>query len=134
MADFVPIPIDSSNTETFVPKPVGEQDQQFYDGTAVGEIGEGIVSGVIGIGEGLAGLGAAAVDIVADTNYGDKVTELAESARDTLGLDPEGFLGKGAEIVTQFVVPGVGAAAKAGKLYKSYKGVTDASKMSKADN
>ena len=133
MADFVPIPIDSSNTETFVPKPVGEQDQQFYDGTAVGEIGEGIVSGVIGIGEGLAGLGAAAVDIVADTNYGDKVTELAESARDTLGLDPEGFLGKGAEIVTQFVVPGVGAAAKAGKLYKSLKGVTDASKMSKAD-
>ena len=89
--------------------------KQFYDDTAVGEIGEGIVSGVIGIGEGLAGLGAAAVDIVADTNYGDKVTELAESARDTLGLDPEGFLGKGAEIVTQFVVPGIGIASKVGK-------------------
>jgi hypothetical protein len=89
--------------------------KQFYDDTAVGEIGEGIVSGVIGIGEGLAGLGAAAVDIVADTNYGDKVTELAESARDTLGLDPEGFLGKGAEIVTQFVVPGIGVASKVGK-------------------
>ncbi len=89
--------------------------KQFYDDTAIGEIGEGIVSGVIGIGEGLAGLGAAAVDIVADTNYGDKVTELAESARDTLGLDPEGFLGKGAEIVTQFVVPGIGVASKVGK-------------------
>ena len=47
--------------------------KQFYDDTAVGEIGEGIVSGGIGILEGVAGLGAAAVDIVADTNYGDKV-------------------------------------------------------------
>lgn len=124
----------NSNPYLSTPKPTEEDDgKQFYDDTAVGEIGEGIVSGFIGIGEGVAGLGAALIDVAADTNYGDKVTELAESARDTLGLDPEGFLGKGAEIVTQFVVPGVGAAAKAGKLYKSYKGVTDASKMSKAD-
>ena len=133
MADFVPIPIDSSNTETFVPKPVGEKDQMFYDGTAVGEVAEGVLSGGIGIAEGVAGLIAAGVDYVRDTNYGDQVTETAEAARDALGLDPEGFLGKGAEIVTQFVVPGVGAAAKAGKFYKSLKGVTDASKMSKAD-
>lgn len=106
----------NSNPYLSTPKPTEEDDgKQFYDDTAVGEIGEGIVSGVIGIGEGLAGLGAAAVDIVADTNYGDKVTELAESARDTLGLDPEGFLGKGAEIVTQFVVPGIGVASKVGK-------------------
>lgn len=124
----------NSNPYLSTPKPTEEDDgKQFYDDTAVGEIGEGVVSGLIGIGEGVAGLGAALVDVAADTNYGDKVTELAESARDTLGLDPEGFLGKGAEIVTQFVVPGVGAAAKAGKLYKSYRGVTDASKMSKAD-
>ena len=97
-------------------EPVEKDDgKQFYDDTAIGEIGEGIVSGVIGIGEGLAGLGALAVDVVADTNYGDSVTEAAEAARDALGLDPEGFLGKGAEIVTQFVVPGVGVASKVGK-------------------
>ena len=97
-------------------EPVDEDDgKQFYDDTAIGEIGEGIVSGVIGIGEGLAGLGALAVDVVADTNYGDSVTEAAEAARDALGLDPEGILGKGAEIVTQFVVPGVGVASKVGK-------------------
>ena len=60
--------------------------KQFYDDTLVGELGEGVVSGAIGIGEGLAGLGAAAVDIVADTNYGDKVTETTEAARDALGL------------------------------------------------
>tara|TARA_R110002126_G_scaffold96988_1_gene226456 strand:- start:53 stop:4207 length:4155 start_codon:yes stop_codon:yes gene_type:complete len=97
-------------------EPVDEDDgKQFYDDTAIGEIGEGIVSGVIGIGEGLAGLGALAVDVVADTNYGDQVTEAAEAARDALGLDPEGILGKGAEIITQFVVPGVGVASKVGK-------------------
>ena len=67
------------------------------------------------VGEGLAGLGALAVDVVADTNYGDSVTEAAEAARDALGLDPEGILGKGAEIITQFVVPGVGVASKVGK-------------------
>ena len=115
---------------TILPEDDGKQ---FYDDTALGELGEGIASGFIGIGEGVAGLGAALIDVVADTNYGDKVTEAAESARDALGLDPEGFLGKGAEIVTQFVVPGIGAAAKAGKVYKSLKGVTDTSKMSKAD-
>ena len=134
MADFVPIPLEDSSEETFVPIPITPDDgKQFYDDTALGELGEGIVSGGIGIFEGVAGLGAALIDVAADTNYGDKVTEAAESARDALGLDPEGFLGKGAEIVTQFVVPGIGAAAKAGKLYKSLKGVTDASKMSKAD-
>ncbi len=95
------------------------KDQQFYDDSTIGEIGEGIVSGVIGIGEGVLGLGATAVDLIADTDYGTKVTEGAEALRDTLGLDPEGFLGKGAEIVTQFVVPGIGAAAKAGKLVRA---------------
>ena len=99
--------------------PTTAQDQQFYDDTAIGEVGEGIVSGAIGIGEGLLGLGATAVDLIADTDYGTKVTEGAEALRDTLGLDPEGFLGKGAEIVTQFVVPGIGAAAKAGKLVRA---------------
>jgi DNA-binding transcriptional MerR regulator len=121
MVDFVPIPTNPSaaTNQTFVPSPANKQDQQFYDDTAIGEVGEGIVSGVIGIGEGLLGLGATAVDLIADTDYGTKVTESAEALRDTLGLDPEGFLGKGAEIVTQFVVPGIGAAAKAGKLVRA---------------
>jgi hypothetical protein len=135
MADFVPIPVDSSNTETFVPKPAGEQDQQFYDGTAVGEVAEGVLSGGIGIAEGLAGLVAAGVDVVADTNYGDSVTEAAEAARDALGLDPEGFLGKGAEVVTQFVVPGIGAASKVGKLAQAARAAKGLAKtpMTKAE-
>ena len=109
--------------------------KQFYDDTYIGELGEGIVSGVIGIGEGLVGLGAMGVDLIADTNYGDQVTEAAEAARDALGLDPEGILGKGAEIVTQFVVPGLGAAglvAKGAKLARAAKGLAK-TPMTKAE-
>ena len=126
----------SSNPFLSSSEPAKEDDgKQFYDDTLVGELGEGVVSGVIGIGEGLAGLGAAAVDIVADTNYGDKVTETAEAARDALGLDPEGFVGKGAEIVTQFVVPGIGAAAKVGKMAQAARAAKGLAKtpMTKAE-
>jgi len=129
MADFVPSPV-----KTFVPSPV-DDGKQFYDDTYIGELGEGIVSGVIGIGEGLVGLGAMGVDIIADTNYGDQVTEAAEAARDALGLDPEGIIGKGAEIVTQFVVPGLGAAglvAKGAKIARAAKGLAK-TPMTKAE-
>ena len=123
MADntsFVPKLVGSPTQETFtpkpfVPKPVEPDDgKQFYDDTLIGELGEGIASGVIGAVEGVVGLGALAVDLAADTDYGDKVTQAAEATRDALGLDPEGIVGKGAEIITQFVVPG-GLAAKGAK-------------------
>lgn len=109
------------------PEPV-EDDKQFYDDTLVGEFGEGVVSGVIGIGEGLAGLGAMAVDLAAGTDYGDQVTAGAEALRDAMGLDPEGFVGKGTEIVTQFVVPGLGAAnavAKGAKAARLARGLAN---------
>ena len=117
-------------------EPVDEDDgKQFYDDTYIGELGEGIVSGAIGAFEGVIGLGAMGVDLIADTNYGDQVTEAAEAARDALGLDPEGILGKGAEIVTQFVVPGLGAAglvAKGAKLARAAKGLAK-TPMTKAE-
>ena len=97
-----------------VPTPKEDDGKQFYDDTLIGELGEGIASGVIGAVEGVVGLGALAVDLAADTDYGDKVTQAAEATRDALGLDPEGIVGKGAEIITQFVVPG-GLAAKGAK-------------------
>ena len=128
-------PSENSNPFLSSPEPEKQDDQQFYDGTAVGEVAEGVLSGGIGIAEGVAGLIAAGVDVVADTNYGDSVTEAAESARDALGLDPEGFLGKGAEIVTQFVVPGIGAASKVGKLAQASRAARGLAKtpMTKAE-
>ena len=87
-----------------------DSNKQFYDDTAIGEFGEGLVSGIIGIGEGVAQVASLPSDIIYGTNFGDKVTEGAENLRNALGLDPEGLVGKGTEIITQFVVPGVGGA------------------------
>ena len=112
--DLPDAPKQQTSSNPFMELDDVDDGKQFYDDTALGEIGEGVVSGLIGVGEGVVGLGALAVDLVADTDYGDKVTQAAEATRDALGLDPEGILGKGAEIITQFVVPG-GLAAKGAK-------------------
>ena len=57
----------------------GRNREQFLEGSAVREIGEGVVSGALGAVEGVVGLGALAVDLVADTDYGDKVLKLLHS-------------------------------------------------------
>ena len=102
---------NDSNVAEFLPEFL----QGRFEGSAIQEIGEGVGSGLIGIGEGVLGLGALASDAIAGTDLADSVTEKAEELRDYLGLDPEGILGKGAEVITQFVVPGVGVAGKVGK-------------------
>jgi len=81
-------------------------------GSAVGNVAEGIGSGFLGAVEGVGTTVALLPDVAFQTEYGDKITRGMESLKETLDLTPEGFLGKGAEIVTQFVVPG-GLAAKA---------------------
>ena len=79
------------------------------------EIGEGIVSGLIGIPQGIAELGASAVDLVADTDYANDVTTFFDSVRAAGGIDPEGAAGEIAEVVTQFAVPGLAAASLVSK-------------------
>ena len=103
----------------FVEK-VNDYDPTKDEGVAQ-ELFEGIASGVIGIGQGIGELGASAVDVVADTDYSTAVTKGAQELREELGIDPVGLVGKGAEIITQFVVPGavaVGAVSKLGKAGK----------------
>ena len=80
------------------------------------EIAEGIASGLIAIPQGIAELGASAVDLALDTNYTQDVTDFANTVREMGGIDPEGTAGEIAEIVTQFAVPGLGAAAAVSKL------------------
>jgi hypothetical protein len=82
------------------------------------EIGEGIASGFIGIGQGIGELGASVVDLIADTDYASDVTDSANALRDALGIDPEGIAGTTAEILTQFVIPGLGAASAVSKASK----------------
>ena len=80
---------------------------------------EGMASGVIGIGEGIVELGALGIDLIADTSYAQDVREGAEAVRETLGIDPEGMVGKGVEAVVQLGIPGlaaVGAVSKVSRL------------------
>ena len=80
------------------------------------EIAEGIASGLIAIPQGIAELGASAVDLAFDTDYTQDVTNFANTVRDMGGIDPEGAAGEIAEVVTQFVIPGLGAAGLVGRL------------------
>jgi hypothetical protein len=82
------------------------------------ELGEGVVSGGIGIGQGIAELGASAFDLVADTDYASSITQSADDLRDRLGVDPEGIAGAIGEIGVQFVLPGMAAVGAVSKLSK----------------
>lgn len=70
------------------------------------EIGEGILSGATKAVEGVASTVAIGVDLMADTDYSTAVQEKFEDVREYAGLDPVGFGGKAAEIITQYLVPG----------------------------
>ena len=80
------------------------------------EIAEGIASGLIAIPQGIAELGTGLTDLVFDTNYTQDVTDFADGVRAMAGIDPEGAAGEIAEVVTQFVIPGLGAAGAVSKL------------------
>ena len=70
----------------------------FDEGSVIKETGEGIVSGLIAIPQGIAELGASLIDLGADTDYSSVVTDTANELRNTLGVDPEGAAGKIAEV------------------------------------
>lgn len=114
------------------PAPTVEQEIQEAspNETVAQEFFEGIGSGLIAIPQGILELGASAVDLAADTDYASSVTDAANKLREAAGIDPEGLIGKGAEVITQFVIPGLGAAgavskvsrfSKAGRLRKAIK-------------
>ena len=85
------------------------------------EAGEGVVSGLIGIPQGIIELGASVFDLIADTDYSTDVTESFDKLRENLGVDPEGTFAKILEVGTQFIIPGgfaISAVSKSSKLGK----------------
>ena len=93
---------------------------------------EGVLSGGIGAVQGIAELGASGIDLIADTDYSSKVTDAADDLRRGFGkvpglravfgeegLDPTGVVGTTTELITQFAVPGLGAAGAVSKLSKA---------------
>jgi len=123
MAEFTPIPVTEEEEknqfvpipapvqQTFVPKPMSETQE-----STTQEIAEGVASGLLAIPQGIAELGASATDLVFDTSYSRDVTEAFDGIREAAGIDPEGAAGEIAEVVAQFVVPGLGAASAVSKL------------------
>lgn len=121
MAEFTPIPVIKEQEEdqfvpvpvqqAFVPKPVSETQE-----STTQEIAEGVASGLLAIPQGIAELGASAVDLALDTSYSRDVTETFDGIREAAGIDPEGAAGEITEVVAQFVVPGLGAASAVSKL------------------
>jgi len=114
--------LDAIRTGEVEAKVVEEKRQDelgyFDEGSVIKETGEGIVSGLIAIPQGILELGASLVDLAADTDLATSVTESANELRETLGVDPEGMAGKIAEVATQFVIPGIAAASAVSKLSK----------------
>ena len=120
MAEFTLTPVDETEeTPKFSLTPVDQPETtpETDEGVAQ-EFFEGIGSGLIAIPQGILELGASVVDLAADTDYASSVTSAANKLRDAAGIDPEGVIGKGAEVITQFVVPGLGAASAVSKLSK----------------
>ena len=158
MADepFVPIPVEIKTSEdTFVPIPYDPKTERnptgsilydiadnvigFDDGydtivervtKPIGEAGEGLISGGIGILEGIGGLVSLVPDLVTGTEFGNAIDKGGDRLREQLGIDPEGVAGKGAEFVTQYVIPGLGAVNLASKVGKAAK-VVPKTKMEK---
>ena len=85
-----------------------------YEGVAQ-EFIEGIGSGIICLGEGVLETAALGVDLIADSDLATGVRQGAKNLRDSLGIDPEGFAGKGTEALVQFGVPGIGALSAVSK-------------------
>jgi hypothetical protein len=90
------------------------------------ELGEGIVEGLTKIPQGIIEFGLEGIDYVADTQNARQFNLWADKTRKDFGIDPEGAVGTIASGLTQFAVPGLGAASvvsklsKLGKLKKGY--------------
>ena len=81
-------------------EPEGTYKDPKYEGFFT-EAGEGVVSGAIGIVQGLAETASLVPDLIFDTNYGSAVTKFANDLRDAGGIDPAGAVGKITEAVVQ---------------------------------
>ena len=112
-----PVQEDEPRIGNFRLTPVEEPEKE---GT-LQEIGEGIASGLLAIPQGIGELGAAGVDLVTGASTSKAVTNFFEGVRDYAGIDPEGTAGELAEVISQYAVPGLGAASVVSKVSKAPK-------------
>jgi len=105
------------------PTPAEEEEQGTFR-----EIAEGVGAGLIGIPQGIAELGAAGIDLIADTNTSRAVTSAFTGLKESLGLEPTTTAGKTAEGITNFAgafIPVVGWLGRAGQVSRAVKAGTE---------
>ena len=89
------------------------------------EAGEGVLSGLSKIPEGIITTGTLVSDAITGGRATDTVEAWFDGIREDLGIDPEGAAGKVTEALVQFGIPGVAAASyvsKAGRVGRILQG------------
>ena len=89
------------------------------------EAGEGILSGVSKIFEGVASTGTLVSDAITGGNATQVVEDWFDNMREQAGIDPEGAAGTVTEAIVQFGIPGIGAASAVSKVGKAAKFIKD---------
>jgi hypothetical protein len=70
--------------------------------TVIGSIARGAGAGLVSIPQGIAELGAAGIDLAADTELSRNTTEFFEDLKDKLGFTPERTAGRIAETLVNY--------------------------------
>jgi AraC-like DNA-binding protein len=92
--------------------------------TVIGSIGRGVGAGLVSIPQGIAELGAAGIDLAADTELSRNTTEFFEDLKNKLGFTPERTAGRIAETLVNYgaiaipVAGWLGAASQAARAAK----------------
>jgi hypothetical protein len=92
--------------------------------TVIGSIARGAGAGLVSIPQGIAELGAAGIDLAADTELSRNTTEFFEDLKDKLGFTPERTAGRIAETLVNYgavaipVAGWLGAASQAARAAK----------------
>ena len=89
------------------------------------EAGEGILSGLTKIPEGIISTGTLVSDAITGGNSTQAVEDWFDNMREQAGIDPEGAAGTVTEAIVQFGIPGLGAASAISKVGKAAKFIKD---------
>jgi hypothetical protein len=102
--DYVPPqPLGPASGAGYVPpQPLGPADEEETDQTVIGSIARGAGAGLVSIPQGIAELGAAGIDLAADTELSRNTTEFFEDLKDKLGFTPERTAGRIAETLVNY--------------------------------
>jgi len=103
--------------------------------TQASDIARGMGAGVVGLGQGIAELGALGIDALFETDYSRPTTQFFEGAKDAMGLDPETTAGLAAEGITNFglaFIPIAGWLGRAGQVAQGTRAIGQGGRFARA--